>query len=181
MSYGYRGNGGVIGYVHSWTATKSGVWDTSVRYANQVPAPPNQPGEYQYTTVGSHTFTVPLGITSICVLVVGGGGGGMYYNNNSTTFSYRMNGGGGGGLTYKNNISCAEGDTFAVVVGAGGSRGAYTYGSTAGGTSSFNTSILATGGNPGRYNQNISGGSGSGGDSNPVSYTHLTLPTNRAV
>ena len=67
MSYGYRGNGGVIGYVHSWTATKSGVWDTSVRYANQVPAPPNQPGEYQYTTVGSHTFTVPLGITSIWI------------------------------------------------------------------------------------------------------------------
>jgi len=33
-------------------------------------------GEQYYTTAGTYTFTVPAGVTSICVAAVGGGGGG---------------------------------------------------------------------------------------------------------
>lgn len=167
MSQGYRLNGGVIGFTNSWESDKPGVWDVKAPYLN-LNTPPVPAGEYLYTTTGSHTFTVPANVTSICVLVIGGGGGGMYWGG-GTVASYRMNGGGGGGLTYKNNISVTPGANYSVAVGAGGVRGAYSSGSTAGGTSSFQgggINLQATGGNPGRYSTTVYGGTGSGGDSN---------------
>ena len=101
----------------------------------------------------------------------------MYWSGTSNA-SYRMNGGGGGGLTYKNNISVTPGDNYTVVVGAGGSRGAYSSGSTGGATSSFSgtsANLQATGGNPGRYNSSVSGGIGTGGDSNRTGGSSLGL------
>ena len=55
MSYGYKGNGGVIGYKNSWTATQSGVWDTSVRYANQVPVPTSPVSAGWYTPLAANS------------------------------------------------------------------------------------------------------------------------------
>ena len=83
MSQGYRLNGGIIGFIHSWTSTKTGVWDVKSPYLNLNTAG-EPPGEFQFTTTGSHSWTAPSDVTSICILVIGGGGGGMYYNVSNT-------------------------------------------------------------------------------------------------
>ena len=35
MSFGYRGNGGVVGFKNSWTATQGGVWGVRENYFNR--------------------------------------------------------------------------------------------------------------------------------------------------
>ena len=89
MSQGYRLNGGVVGFLHNWTSTKTGVWDVKSPYLNNNLG--LAVGEVQFTTVGSHSWTVPDGVTSVSVLTIGGGGGGMYYGVSSSGYSYRMN------------------------------------------------------------------------------------------
>ena len=107
---------------------------------------------WSYTSDG--TFKTPNYGPTCDILVVAGGGGGGAWNNRS--------GGGGGAGGYRT----ASGHTvtpqgYTVVVGSGGAGGDQTSG-TKGSDSVFDT-ITATGGG------------------NPVSYTHLTLPTNREV
>ena len=112
--------------------------------------------------ITSHNWTVPAGVTSICVLCIGAGGGG-----GGPTGS---RGGGGGGLAWKNDIPVTAGDTYKVNVGtagwrSGGSSGdpnplnaTNTYFSTAG-----NVVILrANGGytNSGYSHQDNPGGAG---------------------
>ena len=120
----------------------------------------DQPGQQAYTTPGSYSWTAPAGVTSVCVVCVGGGGGGMYYGVPSAAYKFAMNGGSGGGLAWVNDIPVIPGNSYTVVVGAGGSDGAYSNGSTAGGDSYFiSTSICrAEGGNPGRYSTDLNGG-----------------------
>lgn len=65
------------------------------------------PGQIAYTTAGTYSWVCPAGVTSVSVVCVGGGG------------SYG-NGGAGGGLGYKNNITVVPGNSYTVVVGAGG-------------------------------------------------------------
>ena len=60
----------------------------------------------------TYQWTVPAGVTSICVICVGGGGAGEAQHDGSS--------GGGGGLAYKNNIAVTPGSTVEVTVGAGG-------------------------------------------------------------
>lgn len=117
-------------------------------------------GQQAYTTPGTYSWTAPAGVTSVCVVCVGGGGGGMYYSYSSSSYTYAMNGGSGGGLAWVNDITVTPGNSYTVVVGAGGDDGAYSSGSTAGGDSYFiGTSVCkGGGGNPGRYNQDITGG-----------------------
>ena len=79
MSQGYRLNGGVIGFKHLWESDKTGVWDIKSPFVNNN-IPPVPFGEYLYTSIGTHTFTVPTDVTIISVLVIGGGGGGMYWS-----------------------------------------------------------------------------------------------------
>lgn len=71
------------------------------------------PGEQVYTTPGAHIWTVPAGVTSVCVVCVSGGGGGGGYG-------HRWCGGSGGGLAYKNDFSVLPGQLISVEVGAGG-------------------------------------------------------------
>jgi hypothetical protein len=120
---------------------------------------PNSVGGQQVFT-SSGTFTAPPGVTSVCVVCVGGGGGGLYYNNAGINNTFAMSGGGGGALAWLNDYPVVPGDTYQVVVGQGGTFGAYASGSTAGGNSYFvSTSVInAGGGAPGRYNSIISGG-----------------------
>jgi hypothetical protein len=77
------------------------------------------PAGVLFTTVGTHTWTVPDSVTSICAVCVGGGGGGEKksgaFNNDPAGA-----GGGGGGLGWKNNISVTPGQSITVVVGTGG-------------------------------------------------------------
>ena len=63
-------------------------------------------GQAEFTTHGSYTWTVPAGVTSVCVVCIGAGGAGGAY------------GGGGGSLAYKNNISVTPGQSYSVEVGA---------------------------------------------------------------
>ena len=128
-------------------------------------------GSVSFTTPGTYSWTVPTGVTSVCVVAVGGGGGG----------GLNAGAGGGGGLGYKNNIAVTPGQTYSVVVGAGGFNqtqggtplssaplaGGDSYfinattvkggGGSAGGSSAGGTYIGDGGGNGG------AGGNGSGG------------------
>ena len=62
-------------------------------------------GQQAFTTPGTHTWTCPAGVTSVCVVCIGGGGTGGAY------------GGSGGSLAYKNNITVTPGQTYTIVVG----------------------------------------------------------------
>ena len=99
----------------------------------------------RFTSVGSTTWTVPSGVTSVNVLVVAGGGGG----GGSTD---RTSGGGGaGGFVCRSGISVTVGQVINVTVGAGGLGGsrAPAYAGLNGQYSSFGTIVAAGGGGGG--------------------------------
>ena len=106
-----------------------------------------------FTTVGTSSWTVPAGVTSVDVYVLGGGGGGG-------------NGYGGGGGYANNtfNYAVTPGTSISVVVGAGGANGqsSYGYSGANGGASSFG-SITASGG------KGASGAGGNGGSGGSAS------------
>ncbi len=108
----------------------------------------------QFTTVGSYTWTPPVGITTADVLVVGGGGGG---GNDAA------GGGGAGGYIYQQNVAVSG--NIAVAVGAGGVGGRNSPMTlvTAGAQSSFGAIVAAGGGKGGTYNGGAGGAGASGG------------------
>ena len=113
-------------------------------------------GQTILTYNSSSTFTPPLNVTSVSVLVVAGGGGGGGGENNA--FGGAGGGGGGGGVVANTNVTVTPGTPVTVTIGAGGTGGSSQAadGSTngnQGGTSSFD-SVSAI------------GGGGGGGDSN---------------
>ena len=75
------------------------------------------PGQVEFTTPGSYSWTAPVGVNNVCVVAVGGGGGAGADQDGTGG-----DGGGGGGLGWANNISVTPGESYAVVVGAGGAR-----------------------------------------------------------
>ena len=75
-------------------------------------------GQKVFTTVGTTTWTVPVGVTSITAVCVGGGGGA---GGSSSTRA--GGGGGGGGLAYGSTISVNSGDILYIRVGSGGIGG----------------------------------------------------------
>jgi len=131
-----------------------------------------EPAEVLFTTVASHSWTVPAGVTSVCAVCVGGGGGGMRnslsgnptvggdsYFINATTVK------GGGGGRGSNSWSGNEGAISSNGVGAGG-----TYvgdGGGNGGNSRIPRSDIYanfySGGGAGGYSGNGGDGGGSNG------------------
>ena len=109
-------------------------------------------GEQVYDIPGTYTWTVPAGVTSICVVCVGGGAG-TASNVDGTGSSYH--GGGGGGLVYKNSISVTPGTSYTVVVGSGAGPGSNGSASSMSGTG---ISISAGGGVVGSRSGAVSGG-----------------------
>ena len=81
-------------------------------------------GQAEWGTAGTYSWTVPAGVSSICVVAIDAGNGASYGNASVS--------GGGGNLYYKNSISVTAGETLTVIVGAGGSGG--TGGSQNGGS-----------------------------------------------
>ena len=75
-----------------------------------------------FTVAGSYQFTVPSGVTSLSVTLIGGGGGG-----GGGDMGYGLLGGSGGGGASGNvdtqTVAVIPGQTFNVDVGAGGSGG----------------------------------------------------------
>ena len=76
------------------------------------------PGQESFTTPGTYQWTAPAGITKVSVVAVGGGGGGQ--TSTQAWNAVSSCGGAGGGLGWKNNISVTPGQSYTVVVGAGG-------------------------------------------------------------
>lgn len=118
----------------------------------------------QYTTTGSTTFTIPTGISSLKVTIVGAGGG-------ATTDSA----GGGGGTAIKYLTGVTPGLTITVTVGAGGSTAG-----TAGGSSSISSgtqtlsTVTANGGSGAASSGTVgAGGTATGGDLNVTGETGL--------
>jgi hypothetical protein len=112
---------------------------------------------------GNGTFTIPTGVTTVKVTVVGGGGN----SGAANTGNYRFGiGGGGGGAAIKYLTGLTPGNTLAVTVGGAGGTS-----SVASGTQSI-TTISGTGGQTGTTNQSsypsvgVLGGSGTNGDIN---------------
>lgn len=131
-----------------------------------------------YNTPGTYSWTCPEGITSVNVVCVGGGGGG------STGGGAGGAGGGGGGLGWKNNIPVTPGQTYTVVVGAGGYAGInandpggnggnsyFINESTVKGSGGTGASNALTGGAGGDY---VGDGGGNGGSSKNSSVNDAT-------
>jgi len=127
-------------------------------------APENAPtGIESFTTVGSTTWTAPMGVTSMDYVVVGGGGGG------GGGYDTGGGGGGGGGMVLSGTVAITPGTVYTVVVGDAGAASTNNYPSpneTAGGdggSSSFDR-IIALGGSGGKGSRTQTGFSGKGGD-----------------
>jgi hypothetical protein len=110
-------------------------------------------GQAEFITTGTYSWTAPAGVTSVSVVAIGPGA---------------TNAGGGGGLTWANGLSVTPGQSYTVVVGAGGYTGS---GSTSSNCSSFNwPACIALGGGsgggtggPGGRAQDVSGAASYGG------------------
>lgn len=127
---------------HKGASTGWSPWSTAMAFTSGIPA------ELQdFTSPGSHSFTVPANVTRIRVIAIGGGGGGASYG-----------GGGGGGGGGERLVEVVPGQQFSVVVGAGGPGGSYASAGSAGSSSSFGALLTATGGGGGRTGTDHSGG-----------------------
>lgn len=119
----------------------------------------------QQIFTGSTTWTVPAGVRSVQVFLVGGGGGGG--GGLGRTWG---GGGGAGGRTALVNLSVTPGQSLAVTIGAGGNCGFGVSGQVpsgklagkTGGTTSFGSSSVSGGGGGSVYNYG-GGAGGSGG------------------
>lgn len=123
-------------------------------------------GRKSYTSSG--TYTIPSGVRTINVHLVGGGGAGRA----NRAKDYWAGGGGGGGYTaYKTGISVEPGNVVTFTIGAGGTETntSTTSEKKTGGdtTVSINnsaaTSLTASGGYTSGYMHAISGGKGGSG------------------
>ena len=101
-----------------------------------------------FSTVGTTSFTVPAGISSLRVECWGGGGAG----GGCTATPYATGGGGAGGAYSSNNsLSVTACSTYTVIVGTGGVGASARVGG-AGGSSSFGNLVTANGGSGGGVN-----------------------------
>jgi hypothetical protein len=118
------------------------------------------PGQSQYTSSGTYTWTCPAGVTSVSAVCVGGGA-----SSGSAT------GGGGGALRYVTSYSVTPGNNYTVVVG-GASGSSSVFGMTAGGGSgqSGGSGSGGTGGGSGGSGGST-GGYGKGGGGGAGGYT----------
>ena len=134
-------------------------------------------GQEEWTTPGSHTWTAPADVQSVCVVAVGGGAGG----------AGGTKGGGGAGLGFANNVTVVPGQTYNLFVGAGALGGSSSTGdhpgqdswfldqttcvgkgggtSTAGDSKSYGT-FVGNGGGNGDPASTHGGGGGAGGYAN---------------
>ena len=116
----------------------------------------------QITLGSSQTFTAPQD-GNICIHVVGAGGGGTGLYNEARA-------GGAGGYSKKNSLAVTSGQTFTVVVGAGGDGGDGGNGADGGNSTvaggNLSSTLTANGGSGGTSSAHGSGGAASNGDVN---------------
>ena len=187
LSYGdeVRIQNGTADYITVTTAATTVYWGGGVNSSSSTAV-----GQEAFTTPGSYSWTCPLGVSVVSAVVVGGGGGGGNVRSTTTPggLGFGFYGGTGGALGWKNNISVTPGQTYAVVVGDGGSRqtnplggdgtpGTHSYfintttvkaegggvGGFNGGPSTYVGDGGGEGGHGGGYNNGCAGGGGAGG------------------
>ena len=133
-------------------------------------------------TQGIQEWTVPATGT-YTIEVWGAQGGNSTYSSGYT---------GGQGARMKGDFTLSAGDVLKILVGqqgststqkaGGGGGGTYVVKKTGSGATDITALIIAGGGSGGGGNNNPGNGQpGLTGTSGAVSYTHLTLPTNREV
>jgi hypothetical protein len=125
----------------------------SVKYT----APSTSPTTKSFTTPGTYTWTVPAGVTSINIVVVGAGGGGGF--SSGFPFFKKSGGGGGGGVKTLNDFGVTVGSIITITVGRGGVTGTNGYG----GNSSVSISNTTANGGQNGYNSTSGGGGGAAG------------------
>lgn len=118
-----------------------------------------------YTTAGTYTWTCPQGITTAKVTVAGGGGGGVMWISFDKSKSDGANGGSGALVT--RTVSVNAGQSYSIVVGAGG-QGKFYYNSSGaagngGASSALGVSAQGGGGASTNNGNGISYGSGGAG------------------
>lgn len=168
---------GVVGYVpivalNDSMATKGRVIKNGTPYAIKTQAKPSYT-KSTYTTVGTFTFTVPSGVTTLRCEVAGGGGGGGSGGN--------FRGGAGGGSGYKQFgvlLPVTPYSVIEITVGAGGAGGSNGGNGSDGGASKVSSIVanggiggrngnqgntISSGGNPGSPGTSDSGGAGGAG------------------
>lgn len=103
---GGGGGGGLYDVNGDNQGGRGGSGVVVVRYLYEAPSVCQS-----FTTLGTHAWKCPTGVTSVEVLVIGGGGGG----------GFDMGGGGGaGGYYYNPAYPVSAGTWYTLVVGAGG-------------------------------------------------------------
>lgn len=107
-------------------------------------------GEQVFTTSG--TFTVPIGVRSVKVTIVGSGGGG----GNASSTNSCGGGGGGGSVAIKTITGLIGSNTISVTIGSGGAP------ASAGGVTSFGSYFSVSGGGAGASNLGTTVGVGGG-------------------
>lgn len=155
---------------------------------------------YQYTTVGTYTVTVPADKTTLRVSLIGASGG----SGGSSAFSGNVGenlggaggGGGGSGVSVTTISGLTAGETITIVVGSHGVGGnGYPYGGGSGsnGSAGGNTTVsrtsgviaIATGGGGGAAASHTGGaggaaGTGGGAGGNGGTYFGNNTPANGA-
>ena len=130
---------------------------------------------YVVTAIGSGSWTVPAGVTSVQVELWGGGGAGAQYSNDS--------GGGAGAYVIETGLSVTPGNSITYIIAQGGQgvsggsgyasggNGFVALAGTGGGgggssaVSSTGWTYIASGGGGGGFNGHAQGASGSSGGS----------------
>lgn len=113
-------------------------------------------------TSGSGTWTVPSGVSSVKVTLIGAGGGGGGSAKRSSGNVQEGGGGGGGACTQFTLSSLTSGQSFSYSVGSGGAGGAGTTGMELGGVGYVGKAGSA-GGPTSFGSYYVNGGSGGGG------------------
>lgn len=162
---------------NAWVRHNDQVWQNTISSNNANPSSsgsgwstPGAKGRVRITT--SSTFVVPAGVTTIYVSGTGGGGGGG--GGSGRASSGGASGGGGGGGAGRSvlgePITVVGGQSLAVTIGAGGTRGFAGGGGGnggiggAGGATSIG-SLLSLPGGTGGANGGVGAGSGGSGGS----------------
>lgn len=119
----YTKNGGKIGALISPTITpatgSSGVYDLVVSQTNYVPYVAAPVGYADFSTAGSYTYVIPLGVESISIALLGGGGGGGSSGSGTSPEA-----GGNTTVTYAGMILTAGAGAAGFVNGSAGALGA---------------------------------------------------------
>jgi hypothetical protein len=169
----FAGSGGSYGTLVQQTASQLNITGSNTFADIQVNSDMIPPGQQEFTTAGTYSWTAPAGVTIVSVVSVGAGSGGVWNGSGG-------GGGAGGGLGWRNTIRVTPGQTYTVVVGAGSVASATT--SSKGGDSYFiNTTIVAglggagagsglTGGIGGSYVGDGGGNGGNGGTAESSAY-----------